>query len=104
METASTKLFSEIGGKINEFKGKLQEELNKEKDEFQKRTEENVNDDVDDLFRDYEHVADKDGITDLLLDTENKDAVEELISAFIEKLEAKLGEEDGNIMRLRKQE
>lgn len=102
MSTASTKLFAEINVTLASFKGKLQEELNKEKDEFQKRSEE-ANDD-DDLFRDYEHVADKDGIQDLLLDTESKDAVEELITAFMEKLEGKLGEEEGNIVRLRKLE
>ena len=41
---------------------------------------------------------------EILIAEENKDAVEELINAFIEKLEAKLAEEDQSITRNRNNE
>ena len=56
------------------------------------------------LTRDYEHMPAKEEIIDFLIEGDNKDAVDELIGGFIEKLESKLGEEDSSISRLRKLE
>ena len=98
-----TKLFQEVNGKVSEFKGKLIEELNREKDDFQERFGEEE-DDEDGPIRDYENMPAKDEIYDLLIDGENKDAVDELINSFTEKLEAKLQEEESYISRLRKSE
>ena len=61
-------------------------------------------DEEDGPIRDYENMPAKDEIYDLLIDGENKDAVDELINSFTEKLEAKLQEEESYISRLRKSE
>ena len=86
--------------KVSEFKAKLAEELTREKEEFQARYDE----EGDAVERDYEKMEAKEEIIELLIAEENKDAVEELINAFIEKLEAKLAEEDQSITRNRNNE
>lgn len=86
--------------KVSEFKQKLTEELTREKEEFQARYDE----EGDAVERDYEKMEAKEEIIELLIAEENKDAVEELINAFIEKLEAKLTDEDQSITRNRNNE
>ena len=102
MGSDQAKLFQDVGQKVGEFKIKLLEELNKEKEDFQRRYDLVEDDTI--LTRDYEHMPAKEEIIDFLIEGDNKDAVDELIGSFIEKLESKLGEEDSSISRLRKQE
>ena len=76
--------------------------MNKEKDDFQKKyDDEDYNEDPQ---ADYAQMPAKDDILDLLLDGENKDAVDELINSFIEKVEQKLADEDQTISRMRNAE
>ena len=100
-----TKLFQEVNGKVSEFKGKLIEELNKEKDDFQEKLNAlQEGEDEEDVYRDYENTPAQEEVIELLVDGENKDAVDELINSFSEKLESKLQEEESYISRLRKSE
>ena len=102
MGALQTDAFQNISNEFQQFGIKLKEELNKERESFQARI------DNDDLaleeygFASLEAAAGS--VIDILIDDQNKDAVDELVTQFIEKIEADAASKDSQITKGRQTE
>ena len=102
MGALQTDALQNISNEFQQFGIKLKEELNKERESFQARI------DNDDLaleeygFASLEAAAGS--VIDILIDDQNKDAVDELVTQFIEKIEADAASKDSQITKGRQTE
>ena len=79
-----TELGTQISNEVGQFSQKLREELNRERENFQIKYEQ----DEQEALADYNvAVIEECGVLELLSDDQNKDAIDELINQFSEKIE-----------------
>lgn len=98
MATLQAEVFSNISSEFVAFGIKLKEELNKEKENFIQRIE---SEDMNSVIEDYGISNSNETIgtaLEVILD-ENKDAVDEMVTLFIEKIEGEANNKDGLITR-----
>ena len=74
-----------------QFAIKLREELNRERENFQLKYEQNE----EEALAEYNVSSiEAGGVLDILSDDQNKDALDELITQFTEKIESEIGNKD----------
>lgn len=98
MASQQAEVFGNISSEFVAFGIKLKEELNKEKENFIQRIE---SEDMNSVIEDYGISNSNETIgtaLEVILD-ENKDAVDEMVTLFIEKIEGEANNKDGLITR-----
>ena len=103
MTTSQTEVFAQISSEFQAFSIKLKEELNKEREQFQIKYEQ----DEQAVLEEYRVTSIDAGIgtvLDILADDTNKEAVDELVGQFIEKIEAEAQSKDNLITKGRSTE
>lgn len=91
MQELQLSLNQDIITEFSQFGQKLKEELNKEREQFIIKYEEDETAAMEEYGVTTLEIG---GIIELLIDTENKDAVEELVTQFIERIDAEAGIKD----------
>lgn len=97
MSVLQSEAFGNISAEFQQFGIKLKEELNKEKEAFQNKYEQ----DEQAALEEYKVTTLEEAIGTVLdvITDENKDAVDELVTLFVEKIEAEAGLRDGLITK-----
>ena len=96
IQEAQQTLMQDMSGEFINFAVKLKEELNREREQFVQKYEE------DDQAALEEYGVTEitlGGVIEMLVDTENKDAVDEMVTQFQEKIEAEANAKDSAISK-----
>ena len=103
MSGMQTDAFTNISNEFQQFGLKLKEELNKERESFQQKIDQDIRLALEEYG--YSSVEEASGtVIDILIDDSNKDAVDELVTQFVEKIEAEAASKDSLITKGRTQE
>ena len=103
MGALQTDAFQNISNEFQQFGIKLKEELNKERESFQNKIDQDDQAALDEYgFASLEAAAGS--VIDILIDDQNKDGVDELVTQFIEKIEADAANKDSLITKGRQTE
>lgn len=94
-------LNNQISAEVAQFAIKLREELNRERENFQLKYEQ----DEQEALAEYNVSSiEAGGVLDILSDDQNKDALDELITQFTEKIESEIGAKDSAMTKDRNNE
>lgn len=82
LETLQKSTFDQVGQEVTAFKSRLLEEFKKEKESFEIRIEQ---EDDQAVLQEY-----PEEVHEILVDQENKEVIDELVSPFVEKVDGKI--------------
>ena len=103
MSAMQTDAFTNISNEFQQFGLKLKEELNKERESFQQKIDQDIQLALEEYG--YSSVEEASGtVIDILIDDSNKESVDELVTQFVEKIEAGAASKDSLITKGRTQE